>query len=466
MLLTITSTTPDATDLGYLLHKHPDRVQTFDLPTGRAHVGYPEATPERCTVALVLDIEPFELSRRRGRGRSLYDYVNDRAYVASSFLSVAINKVFRSALKGRCDARPELVDEPLALTATIASVPCDEGAALIRDLFEPLGYDVGVETGPLDERFPSWGPSDQFTVTLTAQVPLRLLLAHLYVLLPVLDGAKHYWVDEEEVDKLLRFGDEWLATHPARETISHRYLKRRGHLSRAAMARLADEGGAPADADGSDDLRAPARPRLRDQRLDAVAAQLLASGVSSVADLGCGEGALLQRLVPEVRLTRLVGADVSIRSLQRAKDRLHLDRLPLHRQEQVELLQSSVLYVDHRLDGVDAVALVEVIEHLDPWRLPALEANVFGVIAPALAVVTTPNAEHNVRYEGLAPGAMRHDDHRFEWTRAEFRAWAERVADEHGYEVEVLPIGEDDPEVGPPTQLAVLRRGVTAEVTT
>ena len=62
---------------------------------------------------------------------------------------------------------------------------------------------------------------------------------------------------------------------------------------------------------------------------------------------------------------------------------------------------------------------------------------------------------------GLAPGALRHRDHRFEWTRAELRAWAERVAAEHGYRVSFAPIGPDDPEVGPPTQMAVFLRGAS-----
>lgn len=460
MLLTITCTTEPATDLGYLLHKHPDRVQTFDLPTGRAHVAYPEASDERCTVALVIDVDPFELSRRRGREPSLYEYVNDRAYTASSFTSVAISKVFGSALKGRCDTRPELVETPLALQAVAASVPCAEGEPLIRRVFEPLGYAVEVETGLLDERFPDWGASGQQTVTLTGQVALKDLLSHLYVLLPVLDDAKHYWVDDEEVDKLLRFGGAWMAEHPAREEIAHRYLKRRHHLSRQALERLSEESGVqpelvePAE---------PARPRLRELRMDAVVDQLRRSGASSVVDLGCGEGALLRRLLPEISFSRIVGTDVSVRSLQRAKDRLNLDRLPARRQAQVELLQSSVVYADPRLDGVEAATLVEVLEHLDPWRLPALEANVFGVLAPGTVIVTTPNAEHNVRYEGLSDGGMRHADHRFEWTRAEFADWAARVADEHDYDVERLPVGDDDPEVGPPTQMAVFRRRIEVE---
>lgn len=457
MLLTITSRTSPARDLGFLLHKHPDRVQDFSVSAGRVHVAYPVATDGECTAALVLDIEPLDLSKRRGRGRSLYEYVNDRPYVASSFLSVALRQVYGTALAGRCDSRPELVDMPLDLEVTIASVACDEGEGLIRGLFEPLGYGVAVETGLLDGSFPDWGPSGQFTVTLTGSVVLHRLLTHLYVLLPVLDDAKHYWVDEDEVDKLLRYGEDWLAEHPLRDEISHRYLKRRRHLSRQVIEELADE-----DLDGGGD-DAPGRPLLREQRMDAVLEHLLASGATTVADLGCGEGALLQRLLPEQQFRRIVGVDLSLRSLRRAKDRLRLERLPTHHQDRVELLQGSLVYADDRLQGVDAAALVEVVEHVDPWRLPALERSVFGVAAPTTVVVTTPNAEFNVRYEGLAPSEFRHADHRFEWTRDEFRTWADRVAGEHGYTVTIHPVGDVDPEVGPPTQMAVFRAGLPVD---
>lgn len=467
MLLTISTTHRPATDLGFLLHKHPDRFQSFSLAVGTAHVGYPDADEGRCTAALVLDIDPIELSRRRrGGGRTLYEYVNDRPYVASSFLSVAIAKVFGSALKGRCDTRPELVQADLPLEVEVAVVRCVDGEAFIRALFEPLGYAVQIQPVPLDPAFPTWGSSDLFVLQLSARVPLQAMLGHLYVLLPVLDDAKHYWVDSDEIDKLLRYGADWLADHPQREAITHRYLKRHRHLSRAAVQRLEEDAGTAAEDREDDDGRRVDVPRLRDVRLEAVAEQLRASGATSVVDLGCGAGALLQRLLPETQFTRLVGVDISVHALRRAKDRLRLERLAPHQQARVELHQTSLTYADARLRGFDAAALVEVIEHLDPWRLPALELAVFAVARPGTVVVTTPNAEHNVRYPGLADGAFRHDDHRFEWGRAQFRAWTDRVAGQHGYHVRHQPVGEDDAEVGPPTQMAVftLDRAAAAEV--
>ena len=226
MLLTITNTQPPATDLGYLLHKHPDRFQEFDLSCGRAQVFYPEASLERCTAALLLEIDPVGLVRGRRGAHSWSQYVNDRPYVASSFLSVAIAQVFGSALAGRCKDRSQLVETALPLRARVTALPCKGGEVFLRQLFEPLGYTLTLERYHLDEKFPAWGESIYFTVELQANVRLCDLLSHLYVLIPVLDDDKHYWVGDEEVDKLLRHGEGWLASHPERERIAQRYLKR------------------------------------------------------------------------------------------------------------------------------------------------------------------------------------------------------------------------------------------------
>src|SRR3954453_19792781 len=163
MLLTITLTTPPATDLGFLLHKNPSRAQSFKLGFGQAHVFYPEATAERCTAALLLDVDPVGLVRGRGggpgSGQDGAQYVSDRPYVASSFLSVAIGEVFGTALAGRSRERAELAATPLPLEARLWGVPAGGGETPLRRLFEPLGYEVVARPLPLDETFPEWGES-------------------------------------------------------------------------------------------------------------------------------------------------------------------------------------------------------------------------------------------------------------------------------------------------------------------
>lgn len=475
MLLTITYQRRPATDLGYLLHKHPGRVQTFDLPFGQAHIFYPQVSEDRCTVALLLDIDPVALvrgHRTASEGHALTQYVNDRPYVASSFMSVALAKVFGSAMAGRSVTHPERAAEAVPLEATIAVVSCRSGAAFLRALFEPLGYQVTLQALALDEQFPEWGPSPYYTVRLAGTVRLCDLLTHLYVLIPVLDDEKHYWVDDDEVEKLLRRGAGWLATHPERAAITNRYLKHQGSLTRAVLTRLAEDDQPDPDtvAVGHAHEEDVAEARILDtdrvplnqQRLDAVLATLKASGAARVLDLGCGEGHLLQRLLADPGFVAIVGMDVSYHALERAQAKLHLDRLPPRQQARIQLLHGSLTYKDARLVGYDAAAVVEVIEHLDPPRLAAFERVLFAYIQPGTVVLTTPNADYNGQWPHLPAGTFRHRDHRFEWTRAEFQRWAGEMAERFGYTVRFLSVGPVDPLVGSPTQMGVFTRGSIA----
>jgi 3' terminal RNA ribose 2'-O-methyltransferase Hen1 len=466
MLLTITTTHKPATDLGYLLHKHPDRVQTFSFSFGQAHVFYPEASDARCTVALLLELDPVQLVRggRPGvRGGGLLDaYVNDRPYVASSFMSVAIGHVLRTAMTGKSAERPDLAETTIPLEARLAVVPCRGGAGLLRRLFEPLGYAVGVAGVPLDEAHPAWGASRYFSLNLSAEGRLRDLLMHLYVLIPVLDDEKHYWVGRDEVEKLLQHGGQWLAAHPERELIVRRYLRHQAGLTREALRRLLDEDQADPDADAVAHAKAEeeteARVGLHEQRLARVAALLREHGAARVLDLGCGEGKLLQVLAKDRGFSELVGVDVSVRALEVARRRLRLDRPQSAQRARVRLLHGSLTYRDRRLEGYDAAAVVEVIEHLDPARLASFERVLFEFARPRIVVLTTPNAEYNVKFEGLPAGTFRHADHRFEWTRAEFAAWVAETGRRYEYAARIEPVGPEDPILGAPSQIAVFTR--------
>jgi 3' terminal RNA ribose 2'-O-methyltransferase Hen1 len=465
MFLRITTTHRPATDLGYLLGKHPERLQSFELAYGQAHVFFPEATAERCSACLVLDVDPVGLVRNHRGGAhdaTLARYVNDRPYVASSFLSVAIARVLGSALGGVCKQRPVLAATAIPLVVELAAVPSRGGERFLRALFEPLGYEVDVEPVPLDEQFPDWGHGPYLRVALRRTAPLAEVLGHVYVLLPVLDNYKHYWVDQAELEKLLDYGAGWLASHPACDEIVSRYLKHQRRLTREALARLLadDEPEADAEPAAAEEDVIEARVSLHEARIAAVCAELEACGAHSVIDLGCGEGRLLARLMrtkPE-QLTRIAGADVSPRALEIAAERLRLDTLPARQRERLSLFQASLTYRDARFAGFDAACAVEVIEHLEPSRLGAFERVVFALARPATVILTTPNAEYNARFAGLPAGALRHRDHRFEWTRAEFARWAHTTAERHGYAVRLAAIGEPDAALGPPTQMGVFSR--------
>jgi 3' terminal RNA ribose 2'-O-methyltransferase Hen1 len=468
VLLTISTTHEPATDLGYLLHKHPGRVQSFTQSVGTAHVFYPECMESRCTAALLLEVDPVGLVRDRkgpsGDGFVLGQYVNDRPYAASSMLAMALNDVFRTALTGRCTARPEVAAAPIPLELHVPAVPCRGGADLLRRLFEPLGWQVAASSSPLDPAIPEWGDSRYLDVRLTGDVRLADALNHLYVLLPVLDDAKHYWVSIDEVDKLIRAGGGWLAAHPEKALITRRYLAHRRELTQSALARLADVDDAEVEQfdnalDGAVVLDAPERPvLLAERRRGAVLAAVRASGARRVGDLGCGEGELVRDLLAERGIERVVATDVSARALQIAARRLRLEKMTEQQRDRLLIFQSALTYRDDRVAGLDAAVLMEVIEHVDPPRLDALERAVFGHAAPATVIVTTPNVEYNVHFDALPAGTMRHRDHRFEWTRREFESWAERVAAAYGYTVRYLPVGADDLEVGPPTQMAIFSK--------
>lgn len=464
MLLTISTTYSPATDIGYLLHKHPERIQSFKLAFGQAHVFYPEARPEKCTVALLLDIDTVGLTRRPhgrfGENFALAPYVSDRPYVASSFLSVAIAQVFSSALSGKSKERPQLSETAIPLEAKLSILPCQGGEQLLRRLFEPLGYKITVERHILDAQFSAWGESRYFTVTLQNTCRLSELLTHLYVLIPVLDDEKHYWVDEAEIEKLLKHGENWLAAHPEHESIVRRYLKHLRPLTNQALAQLCDIDPEQIDEtiQAAEEAQVEAPIGLNEVRLQRVTEALKQYGAKRVLDLGCGEGKLLRKLLHEKQFEEIVGMDVSHRALKIAHERLHYDRLPENEKKRLHLFQGSLNYRDKRLAGYDAAAIIEVIEHLDLPRLAAFERVLFEFARPRTVVLTTPNREYNTQFEHLQGGHFRHKDHRFEWTRDEFQSWATRISERFGYAVTFHPIGPTTEDVGAPTQMAVFTR--------
>lgn len=459
MLLTITYTGQNARDLGYLLYKHPDRTQQFTLSFGKVYVFYPEASDDRTTAALLLDIDPIDLVRGKAGSMEggLFDYVNDRPYVSSSFLSTAIARVFGSAIHGVCDKKPELVQQRLALSARIHMLPCRGGETLARELFEPLGYQVMTKSYLLDEQFPQWGMSSYLDLEITGQVTLSRLLNHLYVLIPVFDRQKHYFVGEDEISKLLAHGKGWLETHPAREKITSRYFSMHKSYARQAMSLLEEQ--PSVDAEESEPEQTPC-VSLNTKRLEAVRKAVLESGAATVLDLGCGECKLTKLLLEESQIRRITAADVSIQALERGKSRLRLERMPQAKREKLTLLHGSVVYRDPRFSGFDAACVVELLEHLDPFRIPAFEQVLFAHAAPGTVILTTPNREYNVKYPALKTGALRHGDHRFEWTRQEFADWAAHVCRSYGYQVVCSGIGEEDPQVGAPTQMGVFTKCV------
>ena len=454
MLLEITTTHKPATDLGFLLNKHPGKLQSVELTIGKAHLFYPQATDEICTAALLLDINPIDLVRNSGRMAFLQEhYVNDRPYTSNSFLSTAMVKALGSAMNGTAKGKPELALTPIPLKVKVHSLKVDTDKAYLQKLFEPLGYQIQIETLPLDNRFPGWGESKAVNLTIEKTTTLKELLSQLYVFILVLDNDRHYWISQNDVEVLMRRGEGWLDAHPEKEWITRRFLKNLRTLTSQALLRLA-----PEEELVEEGSKSKIWVSLHELRLQKAYELIKQSGGTSVLDLGCGEGKLMKKLIRDSQFKRIVGMDVSFSELQKAKENLYLDSASPLMRERISLFQGSVTYKDDRMKGFDVAALVEVIEHLDEERLPAMEKVVFGNAQPNTVILSTPNAEYNVIYERLDADIFRHTDHRFEWTREQFSNWCQKVCIAYAYEVEIYPVGEEESGVGAPSQMALFNR--------
>ena len=463
MYLKITTTDTNASNIGYVFHKHPERYQKEKLSYGEAHIFYPEVSEQKCSFAMLIDINSIQLTRNLQKSNysgsfKLGDYVNDRAYVASSFLTAAIAKVLSSALNGKCSYDNTLATKKWNLTIQVGIVKAKGGEEQIKNYFEPLGYEVCINSFYLDEDFKNWGKSPYFKIELKASKTVQEVLSQLYVLLPVLDNNKHYFVNEMEVEKLLNKGGEWLKNHPAKEIITKKYLRYKKSYTRLAFEHLIGE----ETSENSDkvELETMVEKKLsiHGVRLHTVKDTLAKLGVQELADLGCGEGKLIRLLLREAQFKRILGMDVSYQTIEMAKKRLKYDELPLRLKEKLSLFQGSLTYRDKRIEGIEAVSLVEVIEHLDTTRLEALQRVVFEYTKPKYAIITTPNREYNVLFESLPEGKFRHSDHRFEWTRKEFETWANKIANRHAYKVSFEPIGDEHEIHGAISQMAVFKR--------
>lgn len=458
-----------ASDLGFLLHKNPNHTHEVNLKFGKATVFFPESNDDVCQASIFVDLDTIDLVRNyqgpAGGAKQLKQYVNDRPYTLNSFFSVAISRVYGTALNGTCNKKPELVNQALNYEVEIPALPSRGGKELLERLFSPLDYEIVLQQLEYDEALPDWGYSPYFSVKLKNKVQLSLLLKHLYVLIPVLDNEKHYWVSHDEVEKLIRQGSDWIPQHPEKNLIVSRYLKKQGSLTRKALEQLSveeNELDISNDDDENSDRKAQAsedklekKIRLNDLRIQKITETIKSKEISSIIDLGCGEGKYVKEFLKISKLDKVTGIEVSTTTLTKAEQRINIDRLPEKVRGKLSLLQGSLTYNDKRVQGYDLATCIEVIEHIDEDRLDAFKQSLFGFAKPKHVILTTPNAEFNVTFESLPKGKLRHSDHRFEWDRKTFEQWCNDICSDYGYKATFDTIGEVHPEYGAPTQMAI-----------
>lgn len=434
MLLTLRVTGPHASDLEVLLDKCPDKLHSTSLPFGLAHVFFPEVSPDAVTVALVVDVDAVVWSSN--------GFSSGFGLTNAAMLSAAIASVFSTALAARSPGRPDLVTAILPVEVRVSSFDVRPGTDDARALFSPLGYDVVVHEDVVDALSGTSTNLVRQTVCLAKQCSLYEVLSHLYVLGPVLDGHADDHVLERERDALLLHAEGAARGHVAGDRIIQAYAARRPSGAGAALARLL----AMDVTEGQTALDSAIAPTLLDDaRIDAIVFELREASVSSVVDLGCGDGKLLARLVREKVLTRIVGFDVSIRALDAAASRMKLDRRGGKKSERIELLHGSLFYSDSRLQGFDAAVLADVIQHVNADRLGDLERVVFHDAQPATVVVMMNVATR----DGVVPPGLEHS-----WSTNQFDAWASAVSERRAYRVRLLSIGSS----GPTTRMAVFTR--------
>lgn len=313
----------------------------------------------------------------------------------------------------------------------------------------------------LDTKFADWGESKYYSLKLEHTITTKDLLSHLYVLIPALDYNKHYFVSEDEVTKLLQKGEGWLNNHPEKDQIINRYLINLKSLSKQAINRL-NEDEKYFGMDEQPLVKSEVQQQkesLHNKRIRMVADKLLESGAKSVIDLGCGEGKLIRQLIKHQQFSRIAGMDISYNELLKAKERMHYDEMSPSQKERINLFQGSLTYKDAQLNGFEAAAIVEVIEHLDLKRLKAFERVVFEFARPQTIVLTTPNKEFNSVWDRMGEDEMRHDDHRFEWNRQEFKDWVSSISSKYNYTAEIFSVGDEIENVGSPSQMAIFTYG-------
>lgn len=420
MQLSIYTKSPDARAVSYLLAKNPDNIYERYSKNHAVRFVYHTMTDDELYATIFVTPDALSLVKDE-QAYDITHYINDREFAVSSIFLSLIRSALGTALNGKPKEEYEkYVSKHFPLTFEVGPVATSLTDEEIRALWEPLGYEVSIQAVSEQKRA-------RF-VTLTNSITLQQALQQLFILIPVMDDYKHYYIDEKEQERLQRYGEGWLEQHPLRDLIYKKALRFR-HLLHEA----------PKENRGS----------LNMHRYEAIVKQVEKLPHRLVIDMGAGEGKLTEQLAQLQTIDTLYAVDPSNTALLKMKKRFSEADFAVT----PTIQWGSLYYEDTAFKGADVFILCEVIEHINEDRLEPFMKLITDSYAPKNIIITTPNAEYNKVYE---LEDMRHDDHRFEWTREQFRSWCSAAAP--GYDLRFEGIGEEHAVFGTPTQMCVMTR--------
>ncbi|MBW4084382.1 3' terminal RNA ribose 2'-O-methyltransferase Hen1 [Paenibacillus sp. S150] len=476
MHLIIRVTGAGAGMLSRLLAKNPDNLYDRMEKEARVRIAFTASSEQEAEAVIYVTPDPVELVKGASSAHNdITQYINDREFVVSSLFCTYIRSALGTALNGKTkEAYLPWVNRKLALELTFGPVASNLPDHALEDLFIPLGYEVVLERGDAAYAFELKSRSSVRYIKLKGIQTLQTALRQLFVLIPALDDYKHYYISDDEVDKIRRYGDGWLENHPQRALILKRTLRFAGAIKHYEDQMAGDgqqaENGASGEAPGiAEPFAAPAeasagtgaaeapKARLNDLRYAAIAdtVERLAAR-RSIVDFGSGGGKLSARLSSVPGVQEIKAVEPSAAAQLRAMDRFaKLEGRP--GAIVPEPVTGSLFYYDEALRGKDVMILCEVIEHIDERRLNRVMETIFHEYAPGTLIITTPNKEYNALYQ-MEHEKLRHRDHRFEWDREAFGAWCSCWTSAYNYSVRLSGIGEFAQEYGYPTQMAIFTK--------
>ncbi|MGE6488602.1 3' terminal RNA ribose 2'-O-methyltransferase Hen1 [Paenisporosarcina sp. NPDC076898] len=445
MQLSIQASGDNVQAISYLLSKNPNNLYERNHKGHLVRLFYSKFTETELEVTIFVTPDPIELVKNNSNSYDITHYINDREFAVSSIFCSFIRSALGTALNGQPKEEHLMwVNHPFSFNFEFGPVVSSLSDEKLMNLFEPIGYEVTINRPEIEYSFPIKTKSSARYLSIKGMKTLQEGLRHLFVLIPVIDNYKHYFIDEKEIEKLERYGEGWLDQHPLRDLIYRQALRFKEIYSLVENSSKDEKKVEPVK-----------KVRLNELRYEKIVNTVSQMKPRSVIDFGSGEGKLSVQLGFVEGITEILAVEpseaASLKALERFNKVKNKEKFVIP-----ELLWGSLFYYDERLKDKDVIILCEVIEHIDETRLPKAMDTLLDDYQPPALIITTPNREYNELYD--MEEHLRHNDHRFEWTRAEFRQWCTERNHSNDYELQFDGIGEEHASHGFPTQMCIFKR--------